>query len=146
MRTSSRRILRTVCELTGIPKGALLSSTRKQEYADARFLGYYALHKRGYGASEASRVFNRDRGSIYNGIKKAEALIDTDPKFKKLYQILDNRIERHEITLDKTEAKLLRELLDECKELAESNGSVEAKLNVIKKTKQVQKYIEEELD
>lgn len=76
-----------------IDKNPIKTRSRKREYVDLRCIFYYLACKHiGFPLIAAGRYSGRDHTSIIHMNKRAEALIETDDKFRNLYSIIYNNI------------------------------------------------------
>lgn len=80
-------ILDSYCENNKINKDLLLCSSRKRDLIEHRMILIYTLKEK-YHIKESllSKIFNRDRGTIYNALDRAVTLFQTD-------KYMRNRIE-----------------------------------------------------
>jgi chromosomal replication initiation ATPase DnaA len=76
-----------------VDKNPIRTKSRKREYVDLRCVFYYLACKHiGFPLIAAGRFSDRDHTSILHMNKRAEALIETDDKFRSLYSTIYNNI------------------------------------------------------
>jgi hypothetical protein len=76
-----------------IDKNPIRTRSRKREYVDLRCIFYYLACKHiGFPLIAAGRFSGRDHTSIIHMNRRAEALIETDDKFRSLYSTIYNNI------------------------------------------------------
>ena len=67
---------------------SVISTTRTQELCDFRFMAMKHLREKGFTYKEMGRVFGkRDHSTAVYAVKQADALLITDPAFRRKYTI-----------------------------------------------------------
>lgn len=79
----TNRAMSVVCRVFGIPKADLLSPSRMQHIADARFACFYLLRKKTRLTLDTIRIAfgKKDHGTVLNGANRVEHFISCDREF-----------------------------------------------------------------
>ena len=64
------KAIQDVCECCGVREELLMSRTRVERIAVARFFLYAILRTEGYGLVEVGRITERDHGAVCMGVKR----------------------------------------------------------------------------
>ncbi len=90
-------IKQTVCKYFDIPMEKLQSKSRKRETVQARQLAMYfsKLYTKSSLAAIGSKCGNKDHATVLHACKTIKNLVDTDKRFKKYVDDLDNMIKIH---------------------------------------------------
>ena len=64
------KAINDVCECCGVQEERLMSRTRVERIAVARFFLYSILRTEGYGLVEIGQITDRDHGAVCMGIKR----------------------------------------------------------------------------
>lgn len=90
-------IKQTVCKYFDIPLDKLHSKSRKRETVQARQLAMYfsKLYTKSSLAAIGSKCGNKDHATVLHACKTIKNLVDTDRRFKKYVDDLDNMIKIH---------------------------------------------------
>jgi chromosomal replication initiation ATPase DnaA len=75
-----RDLLKAAVERTGIGAIQILGRSRSRPATYARHLLMYVMREDGFTVADLSRVFNRDHGTVCEGIKRIERELLTRPE------------------------------------------------------------------
>ena len=80
-------VIHAVCQVYGVTPRALVSVHRYRELADARHTVAHLLSTCcGYSCAQIGRELQRTRTNIYDSIKRAGLLLDSDREFAERYR------------------------------------------------------------
>ena len=68
----TEKAITDVCEVCSIPRGLILSRSRQEHVAVARFFLYTILRNAGFTWTHIGQVTGRDHGAAYMGAKRLE--------------------------------------------------------------------------
>jgi len=81
-----KQIIATVSKITGIPYGRIACSMRIKGSGDARALAVWGILKTCKQAkqSDIANLLNQSQGSISRTVDRAQGLLDSCPKFRRM--------------------------------------------------------------
>ncbi len=87
-------IITAICEVFRVPKNVLLSKDRRKKVAEARMLAMYIAREQTNLtlAQIGEELGARDHSTVSHGIMKSAILLDEDPYFKQLYQMIIRKL------------------------------------------------------
>ena len=80
LKSISEEVMKDCARVCGITVAQMVSKSRKTEFVEARWLAYRILYPMGFSLISIGRIFNRDHGTVLNGLKKMQDMIDTKNK------------------------------------------------------------------
>lgn len=90
--TLPQDIVDSICSSLGVPAELIYSKRRFDELVKARHLIALVLHnEHGWSTARLGWALDKDRTTINNSLLKAQDLIDTDVRYKRLYLSLTTR-------------------------------------------------------
>ena len=77
LKNISEEVVKDCARVCGLTVAQVMSKSRKAEFVEARWLAYAILYPMGYGLISIGRIFNRDHGTVLNGLKKMQDMKET---------------------------------------------------------------------
>jgi hypothetical protein len=89
-----KQIIAAVSKITGIPYGQITCSMRIKGTGDARALAVWGIKKtrKNVTQAEIAELLNQTQGSISGTVDRAQGLIDSCPKFRRMAAQLEATI------------------------------------------------------
>ena len=84
LKSISEEVIEDCARVCGLTVKQVMSKSRKTEFVEARWLAYRILYPMGYSLISIGRIFNRDHGTVLNGLRKMQDMIDTKNKHMNL--------------------------------------------------------------
>lgn len=87
-------VIESFCEELGIDSAAVLGKSKSLELWNARYMLWHYMHYyMGFSATKISRIFDRNRPSIFRGIRLIKHQMKYDSKMRETYYGICAKIE-----------------------------------------------------
>ncbi len=97
-----RFIIKTICDIMGVPPACILEDSRKKEFVEPRHLCIYFTYQ--YIRSSptvVSRWFNRDHSIVYTALENVNNFKETEKRYKRQFDEIERIISKELIPVIK---------------------------------------------